>query len=220
MTFFLKKLFARSLILLFWFLVFFIFLFSPVIFRTFKNGKSLNVFAFPELIDAEYVHQFEKETGIKVHISYYENNDELLVKMRKTKGQGYDIIIPSDYAVEILIREGLLKRYDKRRLQFYRTIDERFLGKYFDPQNDYSIPYLWETYKIGINKKFYKNGYPEASWKLIFDEKSAPEGLVMVNTPREAVLLAAFYLFGSIDNLNAEKMEKIKELLIKQKNGL
>jgi len=217
MAFSSKKLLTRFLVLFFWLTLLCIFLFSPILFRKFKNRRSLNIFTFPQLIDAEYVNKFEKETGIKLYISYYENNDELLIKMRKTKGHGYDIIIPSDYSVELLIKEGLLKKYDKSKLKFYHNIDERFLGKYFDPNNDYSIPYLWEIYKIGINKHFFKGKYPEASWKLVFDENIAPQGIVMANNPREAVLLAAFYLFGSIDNLNDDKMKKIRELLIKQK---
>lgn len=183
----------------------------------FSTKKSLNIFVFPQLIDAEYVTRFEKETGIKLNISYYENNDELLVKMRKTKGAGYDIIIPSDYAVELLIKDGLVQKLDKSRFDFMHTIDEKFLHKYFDPTNDYSIPYLWETYKIGINKNFYKSQYPDPSWKLAFDPNVAPKCIVMINNAREAVLLAAFYLFGSIDNLDKEKIKKIKALLIKQK---
>jgi len=217
MTLFFKKLLIRCLVLAFWLMLLYVFLFSPLLLKRFKSERTLNIFTFPQLIDAEYVHKFEKETGIKLNINYYENNDELLVKMRKTKGKGYDIIIPSDYAVELLIKDGLLKKYDKSKLNFYHNIDKKFLGKYFDPDNNYSIPYLWETYKIGISKNYYKNVHPQASWKLIFDEHTAPQGIVMVNNPREAVLLAAFYLFGSIDNLDNKKLEKIKKLLIKQK---
>lgn len=212
-----KKIFIRFFIVCFWILLIFLFLFSPHITNIFGEKKSLNIFIFPQLIDAEYVTRFEKKTGIKLNISYYENNDELLVKMRKTKGVGYDVIIPSDYAIEILIREGLIQKIDKSQLHFLHNIDDKFLKKYFDPNNDYSIPYLWETYKIGINKNFYKDKYPPASWKLAFDQNFAPKCIVMINNAREAVLLAAFYLFGSIDNLDKEKIKKIKELLIKQK---
>ena len=169
------------------------------------------------MIDPEYVNEFEQKTGIKLRFNYYENNNELLVKMRKTGGKGYDIIVPAGYAVEILKKEGLLKEYDKSKLDFLNTIDKKFLGKYFDPDNNYSIPYIWETYKLGINKKFYNGKYPEASWKLAFDQAHAPQCIVMGNNPREIILLAAFYLFGSIDNLDDQKIEKIKQLLIKQK---
>jgi len=212
-----KRVCIRIGIVCFWLFLLTLFLFSPRITRRFRKEKSLNVLTFPELIDAEYVYSFQKKTGIKLYISYYENNDELLVKMHKTKGREYDIIIPSDYAIELLVKEGLLKKLDKSKLTFLKNIDERFLHKYFDPQNNYSIPYLWETYKIGISKNFYKNKSPVASWKLIFDPDHAPKCIVMANNPREAVLLAAFYLFGSIDNLDDTKIEKIRDLLIKQK---
>ncbi|MFC1842568.1 PotD/PotF family extracellular solute-binding protein [Candidatus Dependentiae bacterium] len=178
--------------------------------------KSLSIFIFPKLFDVQYLARFEKETGIKLRVSYYENNDELLIKMRKTKGQGFDIIIPSDYAVDILRKEGLLKKLDKSRLDFLGRINKNFMGKYFDPSNNYSIPYSWETYKIGYNKNMFKKP-PLDSWKLVFSQNYHPKCVIMNNNPREAVLLAAFYLFGSIDNLDDEKLEKIKNLLIKQK---
>jgi len=216
-TFSFKRACIKIGIVFFWLFLLTLFLFSPYVTRLFRKKKSLNIFTFPQLIDAEYIHEFQKETGIELHISYYENNDELLVKMRTTGGRGYDIIIPSDYAVELLAKEGLLKKIDKSKLKFSKNIDKRFLNKYFDPENNYSIPYLWETYKIGINKNFYKNKYPVASWKLAFDQNYAPRCIVMANNPREAVLLAAFYLFGSIDNLDKEKIKKIRELLLKQK---
>lgn len=216
-NFSLRTIFIRFAVAFLWIFLIGIFLFSPRISKIFREEKSLNIFTFPQLIDAEYINRFQRETGITLHVSYYENNDELLVKMRKTKGRGYDIIIPSDYAVELLIRDGLLKKLDKSKLNFLQNIDSRFLGKYFDPENSYTVPYLWETYKIGINKNFYKDGYPPASWKLAFDENVAPKRIVMANNAREAILLAAFYLFGSIENLDSNKMEKIKHLLIKQK---
>jgi len=215
-----KKVFFRFSIVLFWLSVISVFLFSPkIIKKCFYCQKSLHILTFPQMIDANYVHAFEKETGIKLHINYYENNDALLVKMRKAGGRGYDIIFPSDYAVEILAKEGLLKKIDKSRLSFFENIDKKFLNKYFDPDNSYSIPYVWEAYKIGVHKDFCKQNSFEPSWKLLFDEDfcCSHDAIGMNNNPREAILLAAFYLFGSIDNLDGEKIEEIKELLTKQK---
>ena len=211
------KIIIRFIIVCFWISVISVFLFLPYVSKFFRKDKSITIFTFPMLLDAEFLSHFEKETGIKLHISYYENNDELLVKMKETRGYGYDIIIPSDYAVELLIKEGLLKKIDQSKLNFMDTIDPKFMGKYFDPKNEYSIPYLWETYKIGIKKSFFINKMPQASWSLIFDQKVAPHKIGMINNAREAILIAAFYLFGSIDNLTKEKIEMVKKLLIKQK---
>jgi len=213
----LRKIFVRFLAMFFWLCLIVLFLFSSNIAKFFKSKKSLTIFTFPNLLDADYLHKFTRETGIKLYVSYYENNDELLVKIRETKGVGYDLIIPSDYAVELLKKEGLLQKIDKSKLKFYKYIDPKFLGKYFDPKNEYSVPYLWEVYKIGFNKDFFKDKFPQASWKIVFDEKFVSYKIGMLNNAREAVLLAAYYLFGTIDNLTDAKIKKIKELLIKQK---
>ena len=212
-----KKIVIRVLFICFWIVILYLFLWSPYVSQFFITQKSLNIYTFPQLIDANYVQRFEKETGIKLNISYYENNDELLVKMEKTGGQGFDIVIPSDYAVEKLKNRGLLKKLDKTKLEFLHRIDKKFLGNYFDSENNYSVPYSWETYKIGYNKKFYKDKKIEPSWNLLFEKSYAPHCVIMANNAREVVLLAALYLFGSIDNLDAEKIKKIKKLLIRQK---
>jgi len=211
------KIIVRFIIVCFWVAVISLLLFLPKLSTFFRTDKSITVFTFPMLLDADFLSNFEKETGIKLHISYYENNDELLVKMKESQGSEYDIIIPSDYAVELLIKEGLLKKIDKSKLTFLKTIDPIFMGQYFDPKNEYSIPYLWETYKIGIKSSFFKGKAPPASWRLIFDETVAPNKIGMINNAREAILIAAFYLFGSIDNLTKHKIEKVRQLLIKQK---
>jgi len=170
------------------------------------------------MLDAQYLVQFEKETGIKLYINYYANNDELIVKLRETKGAGYDIIIPTDYAVELLVKEGLLQKIDKSKLNFLHTIKPRFLVNYFDQNNEYSIPYIWDVYGIGINKNFFKGNLPQPSWRLIFDEQVTPGNIGMINNAREVILVAANYLFGSIDGLTPDRIRKVKQLLLKQKS--
>ena len=214
-----QRMLLRLLIISFWAVVIYLFLLSPKVANFFIKERSLSIYVFPKLINAKYIRQFEQKTGIKLYLNYYENNDELLVKMKKTGGKGYDIILPSDYAVEILKNEKLLKKLDRSKLPFFKNIDPKFLGQYFDPHNDYSIPYSWETYKIGFNKNFFKEqeAGPVPSWDLIFKKNLDFRCIILANNAREVVLMAAFYLFGSIDNLDAEKIKKIKELLIKQK---
>jgi len=213
----LRTVLVRMSILFVWLSFIFLFLFSPRITKVFRTEKSIKIFTFPTLLDADYITAFERETGIKLYISYYENNDELLAKLRRTQGGGYDIVMPSDYAVELLIKEGLLKKIDTSKLHFFNSIDSQFLSLYFDPGNIYSIPYMWEFYTIGINTTFFKGNMPDFSWGLIFDKKMINYRVGMVNNAREAVLIAAYYLFGSIDNLTNNKIKQIKKLLIEQK---
>lgn len=207
----------RSLIVLFWLGMILAFLYFPRMLNFFHSARSINVATFPRLIDVSVLAEFEKATGIKVYVSYYENNDELLIKMRQMGGEDYDLIFPSDYIVQDLIQEKLLKKLEKSKLPFINQLHPRLLGLYYDQNNDYSLPYFWNIYGIGIDKKFFGGTKQKISWADIFDESNIDYRIGMINNAREAILLAAFYLFGTIDNLNASQLEQIKQLLIRQK---
>ena len=192
--------------------------YTPVI-----TEKSLNVFAWSGMLDAEYMSVFEQETGIKVNLSYFESNEELLVKLRSTGGKGYDLILPSDYAVALLRQENLLKPIDKSKLSFYKNIDPVFLSHYYDPDNTYSIPFEWAIYGIGINKRFFadKNLTTQQNhWSLLFNPASYHKNykVVMVNDPIAAFPMASLYLFGTMHNLSQEQVNAIKKTLRNQRN--
>jgi len=213
-SFFLKFLFVS-----FWIGAFFLFLFSSQLFETFRAKKSLTIFTFPLLLDAQELSVFERETGIKIYIHYYENNDELVAKMLSTDVSGYDVIIPSDYAVKTLLQEkGVLQKIDTTRLNFTNKLHTALLGHYFDPNNEYSIPYQWEIYGIGYSKEAFEYKKPPATWDLIFDETFGLRNFGMIDNAREVAALASFYLFGSVKMLSQEKMEKVKQLLLSQKD--
>lgn len=162
----------------------------------FKPGSSINIFCWPMLLDVDYVHQFEKETGIKVHISYYENNDELFTKLQATHGVGYDLIIPSDYMVGLLSNNNLIKKIDKNRIACWQQLDQRLLNLYCDPGNEYTIPYFWAPYGLGLDTRYFKEDISQVSWKLIFDPKHSPRAIGMPDAAREIISLATIYLFG------------------------
>lgn len=208
---------TRVAIVGFWLMIIAIFLFLPRFVHMIRPTRSINIMTFPRVIDAQILTQFEHETGIKVYLSYYENNDELLVKMRQTKGEGYDLIIPSDYAVDTLRKEGLLQQLDTRALPFFDRIHPKLLHHYYDPEAEYSIPYFWGLYGLGIDRTCCHNRPVSHSWDAIFDEHAVFYKIGMINNSREAVLLASWYLFGSIEQLDATKLAQVKDLLIKQK---
>ncbi|MBS0627482.1 MAG: spermidine/putrescine ABC transporter substrate-binding protein, partial [Verrucomicrobia bacterium] len=92
-----KKLLIRLCIISSWLIGIFVALYWPKInFFSYKD-HTINVFAWSDILHPDIVADFEKETGIKVKFNYYSSNEELLVKLKATKGEGYDLIIPSDY---------------------------------------------------------------------------------------------------------------------------
>jgi spermidine/putrescine transport system substrate-binding protein len=210
---------VRLGIFLFWAAIIAFFLMLPTITQRFKQERSLTIFSWPLLLDPIFLKQFEQETGIKLYITYFENGPALLSKVAATHGNGYDIIIPDDHSLELLIQQNLVKKIDHSRLTFWQDLNPILLNMYADPANEYSIPYYWGVYGIGYDQDLFKNGSPPAKWSTLFDSKICPSTRVcMTDDPREAILLTAQYLFGSIDALkDKDARQQVKNALIKQK---
>jgi spermidine/putrescine transport system substrate-binding protein len=207
----------RSGIVIFWVVLIFGFLWTPWIIKK-VQPCTLNILSWTELIDREKIAAFEQRTGIKVNVGYYESNNELFVKLKVTKGAGYDLIIPSDYLVEHLIKESLLQKLDHARLNFWHRLNPHLLHQSYDPGNEYAIPYVWSIYGLGINKKFFNAPVP-AQWSLLFNAQ-LPGPVVMLEDALETILLTGFYLYGSVEQLDAAKLEQIKTVLAAQKRNV
>lgn len=210
--------FIKAIIALFWTALIFFFLFSSVIIQHWHPSKSINILVWADLFDEQTITQFEKETGIKVYVSYFESNEELFVKMKGTKGGLYDLIMPSDYMVQLLQQEGLLQPLDKQKISIINRIDDRLLSHYYDPENNVCLPYYWGIYGLGIDTTFFKE-MPASSWGLLFnhDQDHCLYEVAMPNVAREAIMIAAQYLFGNVAMLSKEQLSQIIQLLQQQK---
>jgi spermidine/putrescine transport system substrate-binding protein len=168
------------------------------------------------MIDPRQISEFEKKRGIKINIAYYESNEELYAKLKMTRGMGYDLIIPSDYMIPELIKEGLLQKLDWSKLNFKNQLNPHLLNLYSDPNNEYSIPYVWSIYGIGVDTAYFNNAIPNKSWSLLFDTGVTHAPRVMIEDARELILLTAFILYKSIENIDAQKFDAIRQLLTAQ----
>ena len=209
---------VRFLMIAFWIIVLILFFSFSQLVTLLKSDKSINIFTWPLLLDVAYLQKFERETGIRINVSYFETNEELFSKLRATKGAGYDLVIPSDYIVELLVNEDLLQKIDNNKIDSWPDIDRKLLNLYFDPKNEYTIPYFWAVYGLGVDKTYFNGELPEPSWAIVFDKSKAPAAIGMLDAAREVVLLAAQYLFGSSDiAMTPQHIMQIKKLLLDQK---
>ncbi|HEY2810875.1 MAG TPA: spermidine/putrescine ABC transporter substrate-binding protein [Rhabdochlamydiaceae bacterium] len=181
------------------------------------DEKTLNIFAWGDILEPDVISAFEKETGIKVNLSHYFSNEELIVKLKATGGVGYDLIIPSDYAVTILKNSSLIKEIDKDKFSYWAAINPSLRGLCYDTDNSYSIPWEWELYGFGIDKEYFKDPF-EPSWKMLFDPSSVHYNITMVNDSIEAVDFASYYLYGLDPNITDERIEEIKNVLVRQRD--
>lgn len=115
------------------------------------DSKTLYFYNWTEYVPPGLLEQFTKETGIKVIYSTYESNETLYAKLKTWKDGAYDLIVPSTYFVAKMRNEGMIQKIDKSALSNFHNLDPNLLNKPFDPNNDYSIPYIWGATAIGIN---------------------------------------------------------------------
>jgi len=215
-----SKTVVRGLIVVFFLALIGIFLYIERIYESFGAEKVLTIYTPYEVISVETAKEFERQTGIKVRITYFDTNEELLAKFRVNRGVGYDVIVPSDFMVELLRRENLLLELDHAKLKNFSSLDKRLMDKFYDPGDKYTVPVAWIPYGIGYNRD-HINLDDGVGWDVVFNpEKLRAIGvdkISMLNDALEVVSLAAIYLFGSNDNLTEEKLEQVKKLLINQK---
>ncbi|HEV2917257.1 MAG TPA: spermidine/putrescine ABC transporter substrate-binding protein [Candidatus Babeliales bacterium] len=211
------QLLIRIGIVIFWFgLLTGILALSYYIIMNRSTEKTLTILAMPNSINADTFDAFERIHGVKVHVSYAENADELYMKLVITKAAGYDLVMISDYQIPLLKQNNLIQPLDKNALPFFKDIYPALLNHTFDPHNYFSIPYYWGVYGFAVDSAFFSDR-KKLGWEAIFDETQISYCIGMREDAREIILMAALYLFGRIDNLDQQDFEKIKQLLIKQK---
>ena len=109
------------------------------------NGV-LNVYNWGEYIDKQVITNFEKEYGVRVNYSLFSSNEEMYTKLMS--GASYDVLVPSDYMIERLLKENMLQPIDKNVVNNLDNLCEGVRNLSYDPDNTYSVPYLWQT--VGI----------------------------------------------------------------------
>lgn len=175
--------------------------------------KKLNVYIWSEYLPKEVIDEFTRRTGIAIRYDLYDSNEAVLAKLESGVAD-YDLVVPSDYMVRILIHLKLLRPLDKARLKNLGNLDPRFLDKEFDPKNAYSLPYVWGTTGYGYNKP--KAGRPEDSWAPLFDPANRGQ-ILMLDDMRECFAVALKYLGHSLNSTDPAVLRQAADLLKKQK---
>jgi spermidine/putrescine transport system substrate-binding protein len=109
------------------------------------------VYNWSDYIPEGLLADFTRETGIKVEYSTYDNNEILYTRLKLLKGRGYDVLVPSTFMISRMRDEGLLQPLDHRQITHFKDLDPSLLNKPYDPDNEYSVPYLWGTTGIGFD---------------------------------------------------------------------
>lgn len=176
--------------------------------------NQLNIFTWPGYISDEIRTGFEQEYGVKVIVDTYGTNEDLLAKL-KAGASGYDIIMPSDYMVSKMIQLELLTKLNREMIPNFDNISPFYLDKYFDPNNNYSIPYAFGTAGIAYDSSVITSVVD--SWNVLWDENNKNQ-FSMLDDPRETPGAALKLLGYSLNTKDMGQLQQAKEKLIEQRN--
>ncbi len=207
----------RTGIVLFWIGAIGLFLYSPYVSRLFDSPDTINVYTWADIFDDSDVIQFEKQTGIRVNLVYYDNSEELITKLQITKGHGFDVIVFGDSCAPDLVKMGLLLPLDQDKLNFWSTLEPRLLNLEYDPYNRYAVPFSWDVYGLGIDQSQLLPVESGQGWKIIFTPQNSVNQIGMLEEGLRVISVAAQYLYGNVDVLDDSQLNSIKNLLIEQK---
>lgn len=177
-------------------------------------ASTINLYTWVEYIDPAIKDQFEQECGVKVVETNYDSNETLLATLQ-AGGTGYDIIVPSDYMVQILVSEGMLDELDFNVIANISNMGATHVNQYFDPEQKYTVPYFWGTSGFAVDTNVYPD--PAASWKTVFEPSDELCGKIsMLDDQRETIGAALMYLGYPINDTDPAHLEEAKNALIKQ----
>ena len=176
--------------------------------------KVLNVYIWSEYLPQSVVDDFTAKTGIKVNVSLFSRNEELLAKLQSGV-TNYDVVVPSDYMVQRLIRQKLVQPLDRSKLKGLENLDPHFVNQSFDPGNQYSLPYFWGTTGIAYNKKQVRE--PVESWGILFDAKYERK-VLMLDDPRECFAAALRAVGKDANATDPASLEQAAAKLKEQKS--
>jgi spermidine/putrescine-binding protein len=180
------------------------------------KSDTLNLYAWSEYVPQQLLDDFSTKYGIKVNYDTYSSNEEMLAKLQ-AGASGYDVIIPSDYTVAIMIKTDMLEPFDSTQLTNFSNLDPRFINRDYDPGNKYTIPYQWGTTGL-IYDKTVVPSEPQ-KWADLWDP--AYNGrLVVLDDEREVMGMALEVLGYDRNSTNESELNQAEQKLLELKPNI
>ena len=184
----------------------------------------LTVLNWSDYIADDTIANFEKETGIKVTYDVFDSNEVLEAKLM-TGSSGYDVVVPSLHFLGRQIEAGVFMPIDKSKLSNYGNLDPQInaLIAKNDPDNTYSVNYLWGTTGIAYNEAKLKERFPDGApiddWKMVFDpqyiSKMTDCGVYLLDSPAEIMPLVQLYNGDDPNSFDPAVIQKASDVLTK-----
>ena len=187
------------------------------------SAKVLNLYIWSDYLAADTLPNFEKQTGIKVNVAYFDNNETLETKLLAGRS-GFDVVVPTASYFERQIKAGVYLPLDKSKLPNLRYMDGLLMQKVamHDPGNAHGVIYMWGTNGVGYNEKLVRALLPNApldSWRMVFDpavaSKVAKCGISILDSPAEMMRAVYSYLGKDPNSQSPDDLAQAEAVLTK-----
>ncbi len=179
---------------------------------------TLNVFNYGEYIDEQVIRNFEKDFGVRVNYSLNSTPEEMYTKLQT--GASFDVIVTSDYMIDRLIKEERILPLDKNIVTNLDQITDNMKGLYFDPDNTYSAPYLWQNVVLCYDTtKIDPAKVEEKGWEILLDPELDGHAFIY-ESPRDVFMMAFKALGYSMNTDNPDELKDAYDWLVKMKQTI
>ncbi len=172
--------------------------------------KTVHFYNWGDYIDPDLLKQFEEEMGYHIVYDTFDSNEAMMTKIEQG-GTDYDLVVPSDYMLNNMIKHHLLLPLDHEKLPNFKYMDNRLLNLDFDLGNKYSVPYFWGTLGILYDTRRVS---PEeiTSWKDLWNPKWK-NSLLVIDGAREMLGVSLQSLGYSVNEVDDTKLEEASQQL-------
>ena len=179
---------------------------------------SLNVLNYGEYIDEQVWRNFEKEFGVKVNYDTTTTPESMYTKLQT--GVAYDVVITSDYMIDRLIKENKVQPLDKSLLTNLDQLSDNVKNLYFDPDNTYSIPYLWQNVVLCYDTtKIDPAKVEEKGWAILQDPELDGHAFIY-DSERDIFMMALKNLGYSSNTDNRDELMAAYDWLVKMNQAI
>ena len=180
------------------------------------SGNTLKIFTWSDYLKAEVQKKFEEKYGCKVIIDTFDSNEAMLAKL-EAGASGYDLLIPSSYAVQELKRKGLIQPLDQAKIPNLANVDKDYLAKALDPKMEVSVPYMNACTCLSFLASKVSN--PTNSWAML-DRPDLKGRITLLDDMREVLGAALKFLGHSINSINPAELAKAADVAIRWKANI
>ncbi len=182
-----------------------------------SGGRVLRVYNAGEYIDPEILTDFEKTYDCKVIYETFDSNESMYTKLKS--GATYDILIPSDYMIERLIKEEMLQPVNWANIPNAKGLNPEIMNLSYDPGNVYSVPYFVGSVGILYDTTVVDEADLSAGWELLRNEKYAGN-IYMYDSERDSFMVALKACGYSMNTENTSEIEEAYDWLIEQRDTM